>query len=141
MSPMSESRPSYLIGRAARISRSRLEGILADVDISLPELTALSVLASKPGLSNARLARRSLVTPQAMHKVMTSLEHRGLVTRTAAGGRTLGADITVEGLAVLRKAEPLMRAAETEFLGRLEHDERDQFVRLLTKVCGLESDD
>ncbi len=134
---MSELRPSYLIGRAARISRAQLDSVLADTGVSLPELTALSVLASKPGLSNARLARRSLVTPQAMHKVVTSLERQGLVTRTAAGGRTLGADITIAGLDVLRRAEPLMRAAESEFLAGLDGDERHEFVRLLTKVCGL----
>jgi DNA-binding MarR family transcriptional regulator len=132
---MSEMRPSYLVGRADRILRSQLEEMLSHTRVSLPELTALSVLAARPGLSNARLARRSLVTPQGMHKVMKSLEQQGLVRRRAAGGRMLGAETTAKGRAILTKLEPLRRDVESEFLGVLDSDEREEFVRILAKLC------
>ena len=73
MDRMSDVTASYLIGRADRIISTHLEAALQGSGLSLPEFTALSVLATRPGLSNARLARRSLVTPQAMHKVIRSL--------------------------------------------------------------------
>ena len=57
---MAETRTSYLVGRADRLLRSILEECLADHPLTLNEVTALSVLASRPGLSNAGLARRSV---------------------------------------------------------------------------------
>lgn len=130
----SELTASYLVGRADRIIRAQLEEALVGTGLSLPEFTALSVLASRPGLSNARLARRSLVTPQAMHKVMRSLEDAGLVTRTAppTGGRTLEAVITQSGAKVLKDVLPRVQAAEDRTLLALNAPERREFIRLLT---------
>ena len=87
MDVMSMRTASYLIGRADRIVSAGLEAALADSGLSLHEFTTLSVLTARPKLSNAELARRSLVTPQAMHKVIRSLEDAGLVTRAAAPSR------------------------------------------------------
>ncbi|MAT07479.1 MAG: MarR family transcriptional regulator [Acidimicrobiaceae bacterium] len=136
MDRMSDVTASYLIGRADRIISTHLEAALQGSGLSLPEFTALSVLATRPGLSNARLARRSLVTPQAMHKVIRSLEEAGLVTRSAPphGGRTLEAQITEAGSRLLN--ETLSRTAEAEdrALAALDRSERDELVRLLTLV-------
>jgi DNA-binding MarR family transcriptional regulator len=130
----SELTASYLVGRADRIIRARLEEALVGTGLSLPEFTALSVLASRPGLSNARLARRSLVTPQAMHKVMRSLEDAGLVARTTppTGGRTLEAVITESGAKMLEDVLPRVQAAEDRTLLALDASERREFIRLLT---------
>jgi len=117
--------------------QNRIDEVLDDIGLALPELTALSVLAARPGLSNARLARRGLVTPQAMHKVMTSLEQRGLVSREAVDGRALEATVTREGLEMLRRIEPLLVTEEDEFLHPLDSEEKDQFVGMLARVCGL----
>ena len=67
--------------------------------LSVPEYTALSILAAVPGLSNAQLARRSLITPPAMLEVLASLERRGLVERHAdpQHGRIRRAELTEEG--------------------------------------------
>lgn len=135
---MSEQRASYLVGRADRVLRSKLEVVLREVDMTLSEITALSVLQARPGLSNARLARRSLVTPQGMHKVMTSLEAAGYVTRSASSGRKLEAFITDAGRRKLVEAEPLMSAVEDEFLADLDATERATLVRLLARVSGMD---
>lgn len=134
---MSELRLSYLVGRAGRMLQNRIEEVLDDVGLALPELTALSVLAARPGLSNARLARRGLVTPQAMHKVMRSLEEQGLVSRSAVDGRALEATVTQEGMRMLRRIEPLLVTEEDAFLRPLDSEEKNQFVDMLTRVCGL----
>ena len=137
MGRMSELTASYLIGRADRIISARLEAALQGSGLSLPEFTALSVLAARPGLSNARLARRSLVTPQAMHKVIRSLEQDGFVTRTAAphGGRTLEAQITEAGSKLLNEMLPRIAEAEDRTLIALDQAERRELVRLLTLAC------
>jgi DNA-binding MarR family transcriptional regulator len=125
---------SYLVGRADRIVSARLEEALEGTGLRLSEFTALSVLAARPGLSNARLARRSLVTPQAMHKVIRSLEEAGLVERTAPpeGGRTLAATITDAGAELVAELLPRAAAAEDRALAALDPAERRELVRLLT---------
>lgn len=129
---------SYLIGRADRIVSTRLEEALAGSGLSLPEFTTLSVLTARPGLSNARLARRALVTPQAMHKVIRSLEDSGLVTRAAGpnGGRALEATITDAGAALVESLLPRVAEIEDEVLDALDDDERRELVRLLVLATG-----
>lgn len=134
MGSMSEQTASYLIGRTDRIIRAQLEAALLDTGLSLPEFTALSVLMTRPGLTNAGLARRSLVTPQAMHKVVRSLEDAGLVQRAAParGGRTLETTITDAGAELVGDVLPRIAAAENHTLRALDADERRELVRLLT---------
>lgn len=137
---MPEMRASYAIGRADRVMRDHLEASLTATGLTLFELTVLSVLAARPGLSNARLARRSLVTPQATHKVMRSLENKGLITRAEsdAGGRALETTVTEEGAQVLTEALPLLEAAEDAFFEPLDAEERATFEQLLRRVSRAE---
>jgi len=59
-----EPRLSYAIARLDRVLRRRLTAAVEPTGLTLPAYTALSVLRAQDGLSNAQLARRSLVTPQ-----------------------------------------------------------------------------
>lgn len=131
---MAEQTASYLIGRTDRLIRTQLETALEGTGLSLTEFTALSVLATRPGLSNARLARRSLVTPQAMHKVIRSLETAGLVARAPLpeGGRQLATTITSAGSRLVAEVLPRIAAAEDRTLQALDAAERRELVRLLT---------
>jgi DNA-binding MarR family transcriptional regulator len=137
---MQELRLSYLVGRADRILRTHIDELLSELDLSVSELTALSVLTARPGLSNARLARRSLVTPQAMHKVTRSLEDRGLVTRapSEAGGRSMDTFITDAGSDLLSKADSLLDQVEEDFLDGLSPADRKELTRMLLAVCNLD---
>jgi DNA-binding MarR family transcriptional regulator len=131
---MSEVNVSYLIGRADRIVRASLETALEGTNLSLAGFTALSVLESRPGLSNARLARRSLVSPQAMHKVMRALEESGHVARTPDpdGGRVLQAKVTPFGRRALKRIQPHIAEAEHRVLSALSPTDLAELVRLLT---------
>ena len=59
-------RLAYALGRLHAVYRAALANELRRHDLTVPEFTALSVLGPGSGLSNAQLARRSMVTPQAM---------------------------------------------------------------------------
>ena len=93
--------------------------------------TTLSVLASRPGLSNAQLARRALVTPQSMIEILSKLEHRALVRRRAAPehGRILRAELTPAGRALLRRADPVIAAIEQQVLDGIPASERQIVLR------------
>ena len=81
-----EPRLSYVIGRLDRVLRRRLSAAVEPSGLTLPAYTALSVLRAHDGLSNARLARRSLVTPQSMSEVLAQLVEQGYVRRLAEPG-------------------------------------------------------
>ena len=80
----------------------------------------MRILSHLPGRSNAELARDVNVSPQAMNMVLRGLQDRGLVNRPAsvASGRSLPAELTREGKALLKRTDPGIRAAEQRTLRR-----------------------
>lgn len=129
----------HMIGRADRLLRAQLEEALAPAGVTVAGLMALSMLQTHAGLSNARLARRMLVTPQAMHKVLRALELDGLVERSpsARGGRALATRLTEEGVALLGRIGPLVQRVEEAFLAPLQPVERvalDSILHALTRI-------
>lgn len=138
-SPSPDVRPSYLIGRLDRLIRNEFEDVLQEAGLTLPEFTAMSVLAARPGFSSAQLARRSLITPQAMGKVVMELERRGYIARptSSSNGRARGIVLTRKGHAVLAKVQPKIAAAEGAVLHRLSPGQHDQLVELLQIAGGV----
>jgi len=128
----------YAIGRFHTALRHELGVRLRDQDLTVPEFTALSVLRLRSGLSNAQLARRSFVTPQAMNQVLASLEAKELVTRPAPGEqarghhRARGAKLTAKGRRRVERAQVLVDALEDQAFAALSVEER----RALTGVLG-----
>lgn len=72
---------SYAVGNLDRSLRRCLTAILGPFELTVAEYTALSLIGRRDGYSNAELARRSFVSPQAMHEMVSSLEERGLLER------------------------------------------------------------
>jgi DNA-binding MarR family transcriptional regulator len=131
-----EPRVSYAIGRLDRAVRQRLDDAVRAHGVTIPQYTALSVLRARGGLSNAQLARRSLMTPQSMSEVLAALTEKRLITRTAAPdhGRIKRAELTDAGREVLDACDVDVDEIEQEMLGELDFDERDRFMQTL-KSC------
>jgi DNA-binding MarR family transcriptional regulator len=132
-----EPRVSYLVGRLDRVVGRRLAGALAPHELSLQEYTTLSVLRARSGLSNAQLARRSLITPQAMNEVLARLEQRGLVRRhpDPAHGRVRPAELTAAGKRLLARADRGVDVVEREIFGGVDRDRlRELLVAALRDV-------
>jgi DNA-binding MarR family transcriptional regulator len=72
---------SYAVGVLDRSIRRSLGAVLRPFELTVAEYTALSLISRRDGYSNAELARRSFVSPQAMHEMISSLEGRGLLER------------------------------------------------------------
>jgi len=72
---------TYLIKWMERKVRSELELALGPLGVSVSEYTALSVLHEGRELSSAQLARRTFVSAQAMHPIVTELVSRKLLSR------------------------------------------------------------
>jgi DNA-binding MarR family transcriptional regulator len=135
-------RSTYLVGRLDRVLRRRLTEALAPTGLSLAEYTTLSVLGARGGLSNAQLARRSLITPQAMNEMLARLERRGLVRRRPDPdhGRVRRADLTPAGRGLLEQADAATAPVEQAMLAGLPAADRRRFGETLgAALRGLES--
>jgi DNA-binding MarR family transcriptional regulator len=117
----------YTLGRVDQFVRREMRIRLRPWQLTVQEYTALSVLRARPGLSNAQLARRSLVTPQSMLEILAKLERRGLVGREMdpGHGRILRATPTEAGLALLGRADPDVAAIQDEVLAGVPTDQRE----------------
>jgi DNA-binding MarR family transcriptional regulator len=65
--------------------REDIEAELASrrVGLTFSQVSTLSILSANPGINGAQLARRNMVTPQAMTGVLRELSSRGLLVKSA----------------------------------------------------------
>lgn len=125
-------RLSYLIGRLDRAIRREMTERLGRHGLTIPQYTVMSVLRNRPGLSNAQLARRSFVTPQAMNEVIASLEGAGLVKRQVDHNhrRVLRASITAKGRRTFQRVDDEIAELEEQMLSGVSDTGRTQFIEL-----------
>jgi DNA-binding MarR family transcriptional regulator len=125
-------RLSYLIGRLDRAIQRQMMARLQVHNLSLSQYIVMSVLLNRPGLSNAQLARRSFVSPQAMNEVIAGLEAADLVTREVDQNhrRVLRATITPRGRKILTQLDGEIGELEEEMLASVPAEDRAQFVEV-----------
>jgi DNA-binding MarR family transcriptional regulator len=119
------------------VLRGRLTAAVQPAGLTLPGYTALSVLQAQDGLSNAQLARRSLVTPQSMSEALTLLVDRGYVRRRADPdhGRIIRTELTKAGRRALERCDRAVDDVEREMLVDLDAAEVASLREGLT-YCG-----
>ena len=132
-----EPRLSYVIGRLDRVLRRALREALAPHGLTVPEYTTLSVIAARGGLSNAQLARRSLITPQSMNEVLMALERHGYVRRSAdpAHGRVMRTELTRAGARALAACDRAVDELERRMLGDLDGKAADDLYASLLRLA------
>lgn len=128
----------YAVGRFDTALRSELKRRLRTLDLTIAEFTTLSVLGYRNGLSNAQLARRAMVSPQAMNQVLSSLERKRLVRRPDIAGtdsrghhRARGVRLTDAGRYHAERCEEIVAAVEQSAFSRLTAEERTALAALL----------
>ena len=132
-----EPRLSYVVGRLDRMLRRRLTAAVEPIGLTLPAYTALSVLRVRDGLSNAHLARLSLVTPQSMSEVLALLVEKGYVRRRAepGHGRVIRIELTRAGSRALERGDRAVDEVEREMLAELAAAEAADLRAVLLR-CG-----
>jgi DNA-binding MarR family transcriptional regulator len=128
-------RLTYLVKRLEMAERARMEEVLRPLGVTLHQYTALSILERREGLSSAQLARRHVVTPQAMHQLIATMERDGLIERRPdeANRRILRAWLTAHGAEVLRASHRVVDDVEGRMLSSLTSDEAVAFGRALER--------
>jgi DNA-binding MarR family transcriptional regulator len=131
-----ESEPvrlTYLVTRLQWALRGRLDEITQHFDLTPKQYTALSVLADRPGMSSATLARFTNVTPQASNEMVAVLERKGFLERSAdqTDARRLEMKLTRAGRNALTKCDQLVDRLETEVFDLLDATQQATFRNML----------
>lgn len=134
-----EERIGHYVKRAEQALMARKAQALRAVDLTVPQYTALLVLADNPGLSGAQLARRCYVTPQTMAALLTNLEAKSLVTRRASTvhSQVMQTALTRHGRALLRKADRLAVAIESRLAGAFAADDGKRLIEMLERATDV----
>jgi len=124
-----------LLKHVQQALRTEVEQALAGSGLTLPQAAVLSALRSRPGQSNAELARASFVRPQSMAEVLEGMVAAGLLTRKPhpAGGRALQVGLTPAGAGALAAADAAMGGVEARMLGDLSPADQDTLRDLLER--------
>lgn len=109
-----------MIARVDRIISKHLTEHLKELEITLPQFTALSVLASKSNLSNAKLAERSFIKPQSANKILQDLLVNGWIEKPdPTHGRRILITLTESGIEKLNKCNEVVLKVEEKCLKAL----------------------
>ncbi|MDR3519082.1 MAG: MarR family winged helix-turn-helix transcriptional regulator [Azospirillaceae bacterium] len=127
----------YLLRQAAGAYRLRMERALADIQVTPPQFSVLTMLAAYPGHSNADLARLALLTPQTVSVIIANLQRRGAVVRRPheVHGRIQHIDLSDSGAALLAACRARAHAVEQELTTRLPPAEEQAIRHWLVGVA------
>ena len=132
-----EGHLGYLVRQASVAVRAAREKALADIEITPPQFSVLTMIVSYPGVSGADLARLTFLTPQTINVIVGNLEKAGAIKKSAdaAHGRILRLNATAKGQALLKRCRARVMEVEDRLVGLAGRDE-DRVVRRWLSAVG-----
>jgi DNA-binding MarR family transcriptional regulator len=118
----------YLLRQASVALRTRVERELADLGVTQPQFVVLTMVAAYPGLSNADLARLSLLTPQTVSVIVANLKRAGALASKphAVHGRIRHLRLTAHGERALTRCKVRVETLEEGLVAGLS--KKDEFA-------------
>lgn len=130
------SKPSWLMTQSAMHAHRLVSEGLAAADARGYHYRLLAALEEFGPASQAALGRRTGIDRSYVVEAVNELAERGLVERTRdpEDRRRNIITITPAGIQQLRRLDGVLAGVQDELLAPLSADERDELVRLLTRV-------
>jgi len=127
----------YLLRQAGVMFRVRMDRALADLGVTPPQFTVMTMLDAYPGLSNADLARLSLLTPQTVSVIVGNLKRSGAVASHphAVHGRIQQLALSESGLDILARCKHRVQAIEKQMSAGLSIEEATIVRRWLVRIA------
>lgn len=123
-----EDRPlgvAYMVGRLDRALSRQFRRVLEPMGLTIGQYTALSVFCSSGRLSNAKLAERTMVSPQAANELIKGMEKNGWILRKPDPnhGRIIQISLTKDGMRLLSRCNKVIAKLERQMLDGLSNKE------------------
>ncbi len=133
---------AYLLRQANASVRLSLDRALEDFGVTLPQFSALTMIASYEMLSSADLARLSLLTPQTVNVIVRNLEERKAIRRKPhpVHGRILVLEMTDDGRKLLAQCRTRADKVEARLRRMLSGKTDEKAVRQWLVAVAEESE-
>ncbi len=136
------SRPlgvAYMVGRLDRALRQCFRKVLEPMGLTVGQYTALSVFCSNGKLSNAKLAERIMVSPQAANELIKGMEKNGWILRKPDPhhGRIIQVSLTKAGQRLLIQCNKQIAGIEAKILEGLSDQEVKTLHGHLRNAVGM----
>lgn len=129
-------RPGFLIRRLHQIQVAVFMSECADIDITPVQLGILTVLSEYPGVGQIEISEELGLDRSNVANVVDRLATRGLLQQKVSptDGRKKSITITKAGEKLIEQVESGALRAQRKILSPLSDDEREVFLRLLTRL-------
>lgn len=129
---------AYMVGRLDRALNRHFRQALAPLGVTIGQYTALSVFCSSGRLSNAKLAERTMVSPQAANELIKVMEKHGWIERRPDPdhGRIIQISLTKEGMRLLSRCNKVISVLERHMLHDLNEKQITSLRQQLRNAVG-----
>jgi DNA-binding MarR family transcriptional regulator len=129
----------YLLAQANAAARLALDRAFADLRVTVPQFSVLTMIDAYPGASGADLARLTLLTPQTINFIVKNLERDGLIVKTPddVHGRVIRLETTAKGRQFRSKCRTRADTIEERLVSDLSDAEQRTIRRWLVSVAQL----
>jgi DNA-binding MarR family transcriptional regulator len=127
--------PGHLLRRAVQVMNLIWDEEVSHV-ITSPQFAALNALYSEPNLDQRTLGLRVSLDRSTMAEVVARLSDRGLIqtARDTRDGRRKTIALTAKGMHTVQQLIPRTHAMTARLVGPLDSGQREDLLRLLTRV-------
>jgi DNA-binding MarR family transcriptional regulator len=125
----------WLMKECVYYARKAVDDAVRPHGVSVSQWALLYQLAERPGLSGAELAREMLITPQAVHQLLTTLQWMGLIERKADPNhaRIYRSVLTEDGRRVADRCRAETLRIQRALVEGFDDEERKVLVELLDR--------
>jgi DNA-binding MarR family transcriptional regulator len=136
LATMVYGRAGYLISRLQQLAVSVFLEEMAEFDVTPKQYGTLVAIGACPGIDQAGVANRIGNDRATIGGVVDRLSSRGLIVRTddPADRRVRKLTLTAAGARLLDEARPAMHTVQQRMLEPFSQEERDTFVRMMTRL-------
>ncbi|MGE4124930.1 MAG: MarR family winged helix-turn-helix transcriptional regulator [Pusillimonas sp.] len=130
--------PGYLLRRSGQFVNAHFEAEMGHLGLTASQLAAFLAVNIKPGMQQRELAAALNWDEATVGGMVRRLVAQGLLDRrnSARSKRGLEIYMTPKGEALYASAAPHIARIQDNVLQRLEQDEREELLRLLSKMLG-----
>ncbi|WP_343593717.1 MarR family transcriptional regulator [Paracidovorax wautersii] len=107
-------------------------------EVTPVQYALLRALEDAPGIDQVTLAGKVALDTSTTADIATRLEAKGWIVRELLARRQRALHLTAEGEAVLAQMQPRVQPMQHELMAALAPEERNELLRLLRKLVGLE---
>ncbi len=132
-----EGHLGYLLRQANVAFRGSIERALSDLSVTLPQYIVLTMVRAYPKISNADLARLSLLTPQTVSVIVGNLKRAGMLRSEPhpIHGRIQTLGLTRDGEKILNRCRQRVAPLEERLTSTMSISEQKLIRQWLVSVA------